>query len=354
MTDGPRLLIRLGSLGDVVLATAAASAAGARWGNGSLDVLVKEEWAAVWDGHPVVRRLWSWSRKDRGPGGVLRLARRLAGQGYLEVVDLQGSVRTRALAVAAGWRRVRRPRRHELRRRALARWRRWGPPPGFRMVQSFVDAVEPGGAARPVVRPSAEARTRAAERCEAAGPVGLVPGARHATKRWPSERYVAVGKWLAGTYGGSVAVFFGPDEDGLRAEWRRLWPQEDEWLPVQDELPLVAACLERLHGVVTNDTGLMHLAEAVGTPVVALFGPTTPRFGFAPVHPESRVLEVKDLGCRPCSIHGSPRCPRGHFRCMMELDEDLVREAATALVPAPGDGRARGESAFSARRETHA
>jgi heptosyltransferase-2 len=74
----------------------------------------------------------------------------------------------------------------------------------------------------------------------------------------------------------------------------------------------------------------MHLATAVGAPVVALFGPTVERFGFFPYHAKATVLQ-RDLGCRPCSSHGGPACPLTHHRCMQDLLPDQVLDALRKL-----------------------
>jgi ADP-heptose:LPS heptosyltransferase len=92
----------------------------------------------------------------------------------------------------------------------------------------------------------------------------------------------------------------------------------------------VAAALARCRAVITGDTGLGHLAEAVGVPVLALFGPTVPAFGFAPWRPESRVLE-RPLACRPCSLHGEKPCRYGHRDCLAGLSPEEVLAALSAL-----------------------
>jgi ADP-heptose:LPS heptosyltransferase len=76
-----------------------------------------------------------------------------------------------------------------------------------------------------------------------------------------------------------------------------------------------------------NDSGLLHLAEAVGTPVVALFGPTTRAWGYFPLDPRSRVIET-ELACRPCSRNGGRPCRLQHRLCMELLS---VREVTDAL-----------------------
>lgn len=331
----PRLLIRLGSLGDVVLATAAANAAQRRWGDRSLDVVVKEEYAPVWDGHPAVRRVWAWPRTERGFMGTVALARRLASEGYRETFDLQASPRSRFLATLAGLGRVRRPERHPLRRRLAVLRRGLGPPAGYSVGRAFVDVVDPAGRDAPSVHPGPEARVRAAGRIPEPGSVGLVPGARHATKRWPMDRFVELGRRLEAEGRGPVVVFFGPDEDVLLAAWRRAWPDEGAWIAVQEPVAVAAACLARLDAVVSNDTGLLHVAVAVGVPVVALFGPTVREFGFFPPEDRNRVLEVEDLSCRPCAVHGGPRCPQGHFRCMLDQEPGSVAAALASLDSRP-------------------
>lgn len=326
-------------MGDVILATAAANAGRAAWGDGCLDVLVKSEWAPLWENHPAVRRVLALPREERGPAGLRTWAARLRGGGYAETVDLQASLRTRVLCTWAGLGSVRRPRRYAWRRRALVAAKRWGPPADFRVGRAFVEAAVPGATARPSLHPGTRHRDRARFLVPGDGEqIGLAPGARHATKRWPLERFVEVGRRHAGD-GSPVPVFFGPDEDGLLAAWRRAWPETRAWTPVREDPLTAAACLERLAALVTNDTGLMHAAAAMGTPVAALFGPTVRAFGFAPDGEGHRILET-DLACRPCSRHGGSRCPRGHFRCMLDIPAARVLAALEeSRTPSPRPAR---------------
>lgn len=86
--------------------------------------------------------------------------------------------------------------------------------------------------------------------------------------------------------------------------------------------------------VLTNDTGLMHIAAAFGKEIYSFWGNTIPAFGMYPYLPggkgKSVVLEVRNLSCRPCSKIGYKTCPRKHFRCMMDIDMGSLAEKLNA------------------------
>jgi ADP-heptose:LPS heptosyltransferase len=87
-----------------------------------------------------------------------------------------------------------------------------------------------------------------------------------------------------------------------------------------------ASIVQQADRVITSDTGLMHIAAAFKKEIVSIWGNTIPEFGMSPYnpHPKSRILEIKNLSCRPCSKLGYKKCPRGHFRCMNDIDMNGV------------------------------
>ena len=87
-----------------------------------------------------------------------------------------------------------------------------------------------------------------------------------------------------------------------------------------------AELLRRCRVVVSNDSAPVHLAGGVGAPVIAIFGATSPAFGFAPRGPRDVVVETHGLPCRPCAIHGGDRCPERHFACMEKIHPFQVLE----------------------------
>jgi heptosyltransferase-2 len=170
------------------------------------------------------------------------------------------------------------------------------------------------------------ARWLAERHLENAPLAALAPGAAHATKRWPIPHWQALAERLRGE-GYRLVVLGGPEDRGAA---QQLGPLADS-AAGEFTLQETGACLARAKVLVSGDTGVMHMATGVGTPVVALFGPTVRAFGFFPYQARATVLE-QDLSCRPCSTMGTARCPLGHHRCLVDILPDQVAAAVERLV----------------------
>lgn len=160
--------------------------------------------------------------------------------------------------------------------------------------------------------------------------LGLCPGSVWATKRWPAEGFAGVGKHYAAR-GWRVAVLGGPGDREVCAQVAGTIGPAAVDAAGTTPLKALAAWLDRLALLVTNDSSPLHVAAARDVPTVAVFGATTTDLGFGPFHARSRVVEV-DLACRPCGLHGGNTCPRGHFRCMGDLSADAVWAACNDLL----------------------
>lgn len=152
--------------------------------------------------------------------------------------------------------------------------------------------------------------------------VGLAPGSIWHTKRWPAEYYAELLTMLD-RHQIKIVLIGGNDEVGLC----RLIASNSraESLNLAGKLTMLgsAAVIKRLNLLVTNDSAPMHLANAVETDVIAIFGPTVKQFGFYPFRDKDKVLEI-NLTCRPCGKHGGNNCPQKHFRCMKAITPDIV------------------------------
>jgi ADP-heptose:LPS heptosyltransferase len=167
--------------------------------------------------------------------------------------------------------------------------------------------------------------------------VGLVPAAKHFTKQWLPERFVALGEMMAKKHRAKIFVFGGKTETDYCGDIAQminanLGLSVAESFAGKFSLLETAAALDFCGVVVSNDTGLMHLAAARKKKVVALFGSTVREFGFFPYGTDHIVVEQSGLPCRPCSHIGLAKCPEGHFKCMKDTTVEQVVEAAEKLL----------------------
>ncbi|OYV66810.1 MAG: hypothetical protein B7Z72_10680, partial [Gemmatimonadetes bacterium 21-71-4] len=161
--------------------------------------------------------------------------------------------------------------------------------------------------------------------------VALAPGSVWATKRWPYYKELAHA--LAAHV--RLAVVGSADDRGLAAEILAVAGPGGVNAAGQLSLLASAELIGRAALLVTNDSAPQHLASAMGTPTVAVFGPTVPEFGFGPLAPHSIVVGHPALDCRPCDRHGPPACPLGHWKCMRELTADDVSARVRHLLSTP-------------------
>jgi ADP-heptose:LPS heptosyltransferase len=150
------------------------------------------------------------------------------------------------------------------------------------------------------------------------GYIGFVIGAKHVTKKLPVEKIIAICKKL-----NSPIILLGGKEDNLHAlEIERAVGKSIYNACGKYNLNQSASLIKQAVKIISHDTGLMHIAAAFKKDIVSVWGNTVPAFGFAPFLPgeHSKIVEVKNLSCRPCSKIGYNKCPKGHFKCMMDID----------------------------------
>lgn len=333
--DEPVLVIRFSSLGDILLTAPALRRLRERFPDSPLHLLVASEYADAARLIPGPDRVLTFDRSE-GFAGLWRLRGELARR-YSVLVDLQNSARSaflRAAVMPVIWTKA---KRYRMRRWLLIRFKKnfYGDvkavPERYLAAMTRLGATDDGRGLELAVPEAAREWAGAYLPTLGLGAdrfVVLCPGARHATKRWPAERWQELGRGLRGD-GLSVLVVGGASEAALVTEIAGAIPGA---VALADRsLVEVAAVFLRAAAVVSNDSGLMHLAAGVGTPLVAVFGPTVEEFGFYPFRARAEVLE-HSLYCRPCTAIGGERCPQGHFRCMLDTSSQMTLAAVRRLL----------------------
>jgi ADP-heptose:LPS heptosyltransferase len=171
-----------------------------------------------------------------------------------------------------------------------------------------------------------------------AGYIALVIGAAVNTKKFPLHKW----KELCRVIGHPIILLGGPEDIKEGAEIAEADPIKIYNACGKFHLNESADLLRRAKLVVTNDTGLMHIAAAYKRPLISLWGNTIPEFGMYPYYGENylaattssqnttspyQIVEIKNLSCRPCSKIGYSKCPKGHFKCMELIDIDVLKDS---------------------------
>ena len=281
MAESRFLLIRLGSLGDIIHALPAAAALRDTFPGSRIDWAVERKWARLLEGNPDITNAIPIDR--RTPGGIANAARALRAAKYSCAIDFQALYKSAFLAFVS-----RAPRRVGFQ----SSYAREGPaalfyterlnPRGPHKVDHNLTLAEHAGALKSQPRFPMAIRAEDEERAErelANNKLSeffvLNPGGGWQSKCWPVERYGKLHRELAQRYGWRGVVTFGPGEDDLA---RQAIEAAGDPRPAAIPLALgpLMAVLRRAKFVVSADTGPLHLAAALGAPAVGLFGPTDP------------------------------------------------------------------------------
>jgi len=329
------LIIQTSFLGDTVLTTPLIAELARR---GPVDVVTTPASAALLANHPGIRSLIPYDKRksDSGVFGFLRMAKRLRAFSYDAAYLAQGSMRSAALAMAGGvGRRVgfashagralyteRVEYREDLHH--AARLLRLAKPNAIPTATEIRPRLYPG-------IPERGAVDRLLALHDSLGDdrpvVALAPGSVWATKRWPF--YAELAREISAR--AHVVVIGSPDDAPLADAIAAVG---DGVINAVGALTLLgsAELIRRCNLLVTNDSAPQHLASAVDTPTITIFGPTVPAFGFGPLARASTTVGHESLNCRPCDKHGPQRCPLGHWRCMRELTPSDVAARVFSIL----------------------
>lgn len=296
------LLIRLSSLGDIVLTTPAIRAVRAHFPNAYIAMLVAKQSAEILRENPHLDEIITFNRlaKDKDTGEMLRMSRHLRERKFTMAIDFQRKFRTEMLMYFSGAaERVGKGRFCTVRvpeqgnKHATAHY--------FDLLHA---AGIPAEAQKLELFLAESERLDAAQRFDAAGvnngalTVGLFPGAGWKLREWMPERFAAIGDRLAQHFNANVLIFGGPKEAALVQIVTNL--MNAQAIPFAGNLQVrqLAACLEKCDLFLTNDTGPMHIAAAVGTPTVSLFGPGN-HIRFQPLGTLHQTIRHA-VPCSPC------------------------------------------------------
>ncbi len=336
------LLIRLSSFGDIILCSALPRLLRRRFPDSTIHMLVGAAGVDLYRYSPYVDGVSAYDRARDAASTADDIRAALGGNSPDIILDLQNNRRSKKVRKQLS-REIYTIDKHRLGKLTLV-WRgaerATSLPP---VPQRYLDAAarldlpDDGDGLEiwlPEDRAAGAYRPALPEFHAGRDKIGLAPGARHLTKRWPAERFAELGNELLEQGGAQGIVLIGGAEDAeTMTEFRRHFRYGDKLTDVgaAGSAAESIAAIDTCRAVVSNDSAAAHLAAARRVPVVSIFGSTSPALGFAPFRTPLKIVE-RDLSCRPCTHIGRSSCPRGHFDCMLGIEAAEVLRAVTELT----------------------
>lgn len=312
------LVIRLSSLGDVLLTTPLIRSIKIQHPETQIDFLIREEYKSVLQFNPNINILYALSRSEK----MKFLTEILKKNNYDFVIDLQNNFRSRLIRNALGTK-IFSFKKPVIEKYLLVRFKinlfkklktitelYAESVPQFKLDGKGLELFIPED-----VQPQLNANGNY---------IGFTPGSKHFTKRWLEEYFIELGNDLVKD--NFTPVIFGGRDD--KEICKKISDGIDDSINLcnDNDIYQTSADMKICKVIVCNDSGLMHTAAASGVPVIAIFGSSVKEFGFTPYGVRNLILENNSLSCRPCSHIGRSNCPKKHFKCMKELTPQIVHD----------------------------
>ena len=326
------LLIRFSSIGDIVLTTPVVRCLRRQLPEVELHVLTKASYHSLYAHNPNINKVFDLGKS------LKEVLPQLKRERYDFVVDLHKNWRSWRVRMALRCPSASFPKLDF--RKFLYTKLKIGTMPQMHIVDRYFKAVERLGVGNDGLgldfffSAGDELRHEDFPEPFCDGFVAVVIGGQHATKILPADKVAEVCEALD-----YPVLLVGGPEDRARAEWivQKMGKNIGNYCGCLT-LGQSAYLLKLADAVLTNDTGMMHIAAALRKPIVSVWGNTVPEFGMFPYLPQgmtpAAIVENKSLRCRPCDKLGYDKCPQGHFACMNSLEtKEIVEKIKAGLSP---------------------
>ncbi len=314
------LIIRFSSIGDIVLTTPVVRNLKKQIENAEIHYLTKKQYAGILETNPYVDKVHVLDES------FSELIPKLRAEYYHYVIDLHKNLRTL---------RVKRALRNTSFSFNKINWEKWlmvnlkiNKLPNLHIVDRYLDTVKVfidendlKGLDYFIPQKDEVDITSLPENFHT-GYIAFAIGAQHATKKLPDEKIISICRKI-----NKPIVLLGDKHDSIVAE-KVVNEVEGKIYNACGKYNLnqSASLVKQAELLITHDTGLMHIAAAFKKKIISVWGNTIPEFGMYPYlsGEGSEIIEVKGLKCRPCTKIGFSKCPKKHFKCMNDIDEEQL------------------------------
>ncbi len=315
------LIIRFSSIGDIVLTSPVIRCLFEQINDAEIHFLTKKKFASLVENNPFLMKVYTIDKN------VSEVITQLRGESYDHIVDLHKNLRSFQVIM-----RLMKPfssfNKLNFKKWMLVRFKA-NLMPEVHIVDRYMKSVEKLGVKNDnrgldfFIPPGEEVDTALLPAPFNAGYIGIVIGGKHNTKILPVDKVIEICAGLK-----RPVILLGGSEDAERGDAIASVPGLNVMNSCGKFTLLQSASLVRqAEFIISNDTGLMHIAAALHRPIISVWGNTVPSFGMYPYLQKNvphLISEVTGLNCRPCSKIGFNKCPKGHFRCMRDQDTDAI------------------------------
>lgn len=326
------LIVRLSSIGDIVLTTPVVRMLKQQVENAEIHYLTRTQYASILENNPYVTKVHIYDDKDKA------FIENLRNEFFDYVIDLHKNIRTHFLKNKLGI--------HAFTFDKL-NWEKWlmvnfkkNKLPNKHIVERYLESTKVFDVENDnkgldyFVSSEDEVNLLSLPNEMAYGYLAFSIGAQHFTKRMPNEKIIEICQNIK-----MPVILLGGKEDFKNAELISSSIEDSKIYNACGKYNLnqSASLVRQAKVVITGDTGLMHIAAAFKKRIISVWGNTIPEFGMYPYLPDANsiIIEVENLKCRPCSKIGFKKCPKKHFKCMQNIDSKKTADLANLLLQKP-------------------
>lgn len=333
------LIIRLSSLGDVILATEIPRLVAKLYPESRIDFLVSQPFTSLLSYNPYLTRIIAYDKQLPISRHLLNMFSINNFSYYDIIIDLQNNLRSRIATFGKSSIIFRFPKRRLTKLRMV--YQKYRPKrflsipilykKTFPHLQDYDDGLgleiwtkkdSKNGFYAPYYKSNSKVSLKK---------IGIAPGAKHFSKRLPITIFKELVSILLKEFDCNV-ILLGGQEDAFLAQELVIDDRRVENFVGKLDYLSIAEMLDEIDVVVSNDSAVVHFASARKVPVVQIFGSTVPEFGFVPYRVPFQIVEMNDVECRPCTHYGRKKCPKGHFKCMTTISPNLILKAIKELI----------------------
>jgi heptosyltransferase-2 len=307
-------------MGDIVLTTPFVRALRKLFPNARIDFLLNKSFKEIYEYNTNIDNLILYDRALSKKNIISERDKYLLANNiehYDIVFDLQNNKRSRAWIAGVGTQ-IRKIAKNRLHKLSLVYLKQSRLDKDFHVVKNYFataneyGVAEDGKACEIFTATRHESMTQNSKAL-----IAFAPAAQHYTKQWLPERFVELSDLLKDKY--AIMLLGGLADTEICAKIKS--DSKAEIIDCSGSTSIIHTLelIRQCSAIVTNDTGVMHIASCTEVPIVAIFGSTVPALGFSPYNAKHSIVENTQLTCRPCTHIGKKKCPKGHFKCMSEI-----------------------------------